>query len=462
MPVPTANAGPVQTFPFAQLPKLVTLDGSGSSSPNGAITTYKWYRLYRPAGSAAALSNDAIAGPTFTADVAGSYLFFLEVKDATNVWSERNPLKAPNAAFVLITARTQALDLSLPATGQRNYTAMLLGAIASLESTVGLADAHLDVGANKHTDDQITYTRPDGSRKNIGASDDDLRKAVDKLDDVIAALSGLATTDKTSVVAAVNEVRTAAVAAKAATDAAVDVSAGGGDAGKLVKLKAVPGIIDSTIHGAQGGGTLHANAINGGAAGFMSGTDKTKLDNIEAFADVTDEANVLAALAFSATAKDVGGGKITDMAQPTAASEGVALNHDAFIDGALMRDGCQKLPVVNGATVAIGDIVEFHTTGRTRKAPGASRHPCGVALQGGTGDAGGTVSVKFQDRGIVDLVVVNGGATVVGRRVVGSAANQIDDAGLDVVSGTLGIATMGVTGDGVATCPVYLCPIGGQ
>ena len=34
-------------------------------------------------------------------------------------------------------------------------------------------------------------------------------------------------------------------------------------------------------HGNRGGGTLHANAIAAGAAGFMTGTDKTKLDGIQ-------------------------------------------------------------------------------------------------------------------------------------------------------------------------------------
>lgn len=461
MPTPSASAGPAQTFPFGDLPKVVTLNGSSSSSPNGAIAAYKWYRLSRPNGSSAALSSTTVAQPTFTADVPGSYLFFLEVQDVTGVWSERNPLKAPTAAFVLITARTQTLDMSLPATGQRNYSAFLLGALTDLETTVGLADAHIGDGANKHDDSQITYTRPDGSRKNIGAGDDDLRLAIDKLDDTIAALSGLATTDKSSIVAAINEVRTAAVAAKTATDGAVASSAGAGDAGKLVELDA-GGKIAASIHGQHTDQQLHALASLSGH-GFLSASDFGKLLGIEAGADVTDELNVLAALAESSTAKDVGGAKVTNAAQPTNPAELVPLNHDGFIDGALTRDGCQQLRIVDGETVAIGDICEFYVGGRYRKAPGGSRHPCGVALTAGTGDAGGTVIGKFRDRGVVNLVVVNGGATVVGRRVLVSAtANQVDDAGLDVVSGTLGIALDTVSGDGVLTCPVYLQPIGGQ
>jgi hypothetical protein len=40
-------------------------------------------------------------------------------------------------------------------------------------------------------------------------------------------------------------------------------------------------------HGNRGGGGIHANAIASGAAGFMTGTDKAKLDGIEAAADNT-------------------------------------------------------------------------------------------------------------------------------------------------------------------------------
>jgi len=37
---------------------------------------------------------------------------------------------------------------------------------------------------------------------------------------------------------------------------------------------------DDTSHGARAGGTLHANAVAAGAAGFMTGADKTKLDGV--------------------------------------------------------------------------------------------------------------------------------------------------------------------------------------
>ncbi|MDZ7905167.1 MAG: hypothetical protein U5N55_04890 [Cypionkella sp.] len=37
---------------------------------------------------------------------------------------------------------------------------------------------------------------------------------------------------------------------------------------------------DDTAHGVRAGGTLHANAVAAGAAGFMTGADKTKLDGV--------------------------------------------------------------------------------------------------------------------------------------------------------------------------------------
>ncbi len=42
----------------------------------------------------------------------------------------------------------------------------------------------------------------------------------------------------------------------------------------------LPSDFDDTIHGNRGGGSLHALAIAGGAAGFMSGADKTKIDSL--------------------------------------------------------------------------------------------------------------------------------------------------------------------------------------
>jgi hypothetical protein len=75
---PVANAGPDQTVTIAQ---VVTLNGRGSSDPNGDPLTYSWCLRGRPQGSNATLNGANTAQPTFTPDVAGSYVFCLTVTD---------------------------------------------------------------------------------------------------------------------------------------------------------------------------------------------------------------------------------------------------------------------------------------------------------------------------------------------------------------------------------------------
>jgi hypothetical protein len=75
---PIADAGADQSINTAA---LVTLDGSGSSDPNGDDLNYRWTLHSIPTGSIARVSNSTIVNPTFTADMTGSYTFNLRVKD---------------------------------------------------------------------------------------------------------------------------------------------------------------------------------------------------------------------------------------------------------------------------------------------------------------------------------------------------------------------------------------------
>ena len=79
-----ANAAPVANAGINQSVVLnanVILDGSASSDANGDILTYKWTLLSKPTNSISVLSLTTPAKPTFTADLAGVFVFGLQVND---------------------------------------------------------------------------------------------------------------------------------------------------------------------------------------------------------------------------------------------------------------------------------------------------------------------------------------------------------------------------------------------
>jgi hypothetical protein len=59
----------------------LTLDGTGSSDPDGQSVTFRWEITAKPAGSLAALSDSTAARPVFTPDVVGTYTVRLIVND---------------------------------------------------------------------------------------------------------------------------------------------------------------------------------------------------------------------------------------------------------------------------------------------------------------------------------------------------------------------------------------------
>ncbi len=77
---PVANAGTAQNVTTTS---TVTLDGSASSDANGDTLVYTWSLTTKPVGSSAVLSSSSAIKPTFTADLAGSYVAQLIVYDGT-------------------------------------------------------------------------------------------------------------------------------------------------------------------------------------------------------------------------------------------------------------------------------------------------------------------------------------------------------------------------------------------
>ncbi|MEA3643203.1 MAG: PKD domain-containing protein, partial [Lamprobacter sp.] len=75
---PVANAGPDQT---ASVADTVTLDGSGSTDPEGDKLSAVWTLLRAPAGSTAFLSDPTAINPRLTLDQAGTYVVQLIVND---------------------------------------------------------------------------------------------------------------------------------------------------------------------------------------------------------------------------------------------------------------------------------------------------------------------------------------------------------------------------------------------
>ena len=115
-PVTPVNAAPVANAGLAQsvlTGTLVTLDGSASTDANNDALTYSWSLTSKPAGSGAALLSPTAVKPSFTADVAGTYVAALTVSDGK--LSSSAATVSVTAASPVTPVTPASLTLSLPA-----------------------------------------------------------------------------------------------------------------------------------------------------------------------------------------------------------------------------------------------------------------------------------------------------------------------------------------------------------
>ena len=75
---PIADAGPDQT---AFVGDTVSLDGTGSTDPEGSSLNFSWEIVSKPVDSLAELSSTSVASPTLVLDYAGTYTLRLVVND---------------------------------------------------------------------------------------------------------------------------------------------------------------------------------------------------------------------------------------------------------------------------------------------------------------------------------------------------------------------------------------------
>jgi hypothetical protein len=148
----SAAAGPTasqvdKTYDLASvsLPQatLQLYGGGVDSLDGGAVWTYAWTLLQKPAGSAASLISGTVQNPVLqNVDVYGNYRLMLVVTNTNSgAHSETDPLKAPNTAFVQVRCLGANAGLQKPAAGERNWQDLWRQVVQAIEDLAGTAGA---------------------------------------------------------------------------------------------------------------------------------------------------------------------------------------------------------------------------------------------------------------------------------------------------------------------------------
>jgi hypothetical protein len=148
---PVANAGVSQNVTTGS---VVTLTGAGSTDANSDTLTYIWSFASMPTGSTAALSSTSVVSPTFTANLAGTYVVNLLVNDGK--------VNSSNVSAVTVTA--SAANSTPVANAGVNQT-------VATGATVTLTGA----GSTDANGDTLTYlwaltTSPTGSTASLSST----------------------------------------------------------------------------------------------------------------------------------------------------------------------------------------------------------------------------------------------------------------------------------------------------
>jgi hypothetical protein len=211
-------------------------------------------------------------------------------------------------------------------------------------------------------------------------------------------------------------------------------------------------------HGAQAGGTLHANASGGvgGSAGFMSVADKNKLDGIAAGAQV----NVATNLGIGGT----GNARQVTSSTGAAATLPIATQVNA---GVMSTEDKTKLDGISpGATVytnalARGQVEAMLIAGAnvtlTYSGSGASR-TITISSAGGGGSGAGTVTSVQASGGTTGLTFSGGPVTTAGTLTLGGTL-AIANGGTGATTASAARAALGAgTGNGTVTSVALSLP----